>query len=117
MKRDEILAANKKRKEETGYGRRYYAENKEYFKEKAKEYHKKNPGRKYGLTSEEYHGLVAQSGGKCSICKESFEKPYIDHDHATGRVRGVLCFHCNTVLGHAKDSVEVLRNAVRYLEM
>jgi hypothetical protein len=39
----------------------------------------------------------------------------LDHDHATGKFRGILCFHCNTVLGKVKDSTETLQNMISYL--
>lgn len=41
---------------------------------------------------------------------------HVDHDHETGLIRGLLCHHCNTLLGHAKDSVDVLEAAIVYLK-
>lgn len=116
LKKDEILAKAKEYKEKTGYSTKYYAENKEYFSQKAREYYRNNPGRKYGLTKEEHEALLLQADNKCGICKMELTKSYIDHDHSTGKVRGVLCMHCNTVLGHAKDSIETLKSAIEYLE-
>jgi CRISPR/Cas system-associated protein Cas10 (large subunit of type III CRISPR-Cas system) len=72
---------------------------------------------KYGLTEEEYKGLFDAQGNKCSICGTSFEvtKAFVDHDHKTGGVRGLLCSQCNTLLGMAKDNTEVLEAAIQYL--
>ena len=54
----------------------------------------------------------------CMICGLSFEtrSKLIDHCHVTGVVRGLLCFSCNTALGHFKDDIDVLKSAIRYLE-
>ena len=41
---------------------------------------------------------------------------YVDHDHKTGKVRGMLCHACNTVIGHADDNVTILNSAIKYLE-
>lgn len=56
---------------------------------------------------------------KCAICRQDFQKDrvgQIDHDHKTGQVRGLLCLHCNLLLGHAKDQPNILRAALTYLE-
>ena len=62
--------------------------------------------------------LLARQGGKCAICKSNnpHDKTWHkDHDHLTGRVRGVLCKPCNIGLGHFKDDIKRLRAAIRYL--
>ena len=77
----------------------------------------------YGMTLEEYEGLVKSHAGKCAICGgEGFELVpgqksliVIDHCHATGKVRGLLCHNCNRGLGLFKDSVESLKSAIKYL--
>lgn len=57
--------------------------------------------RNYNLTLEDYNQLLKQHGGVCAICNQLPErrKLAIDHDHKTGRIRGLLCFHCNDMLG------------------
>ena len=59
---------------------------------------------KYGISLGDYNELFIQQGGKCGICgklQSEFEYPfYVDHDHKTGQVRGLLCCGCNTGLGH-----------------
>jgi len=74
---------------------------------------------KYGLTPEQYDALILDA--RCAICETQEwngrdNKPHIDHDHKTGRVRGVLCHSCNTSLGHFKDDPALLRAAIAYLE-
>lgn len=70
--------------------------------------------RKYNMTVEERDVLVKEHDGKCAIC-ESAVKLNIDHDHATGKVRGLLCHSCNVSLGHFRDDVQLLEKAITYL--
>jgi hypothetical protein len=81
--------------------------------------------KEFGITIEQYDVMFESSNGCCYICgkPETAKKPNgqprriaVDHDHATGQVRGLLCTNCNHVIGHAKDNVEVLRAAINYLE-
>jgi hypothetical protein len=71
--------------------------------------------KRFGLTQSEYEAMMQGQQGLCAICHMN-QATAIDHDHRTGEVRGILCHHCNLLLGHAKDSTLVLENAVRYLE-
>jgi hypothetical protein len=73
--------------------------------------------RAYGMSRED---LIAKFGDRCNICgaKEGGGRHgnlHIDHDHATGEVRGVLCHGCNVSLGHFKDRPDLLRAAIKYL--
>ena len=54
-------------------------------------------------------------GGVCAICREA-PAVHVDHDHATGEVRGMLCFPCNAAIGHLRDDPRVVRAAAAYLE-
>lgn len=74
-----------------------------------------------GWTPEEYEYALKIQNGKCAICGcilgTSIEtQGCADHDHLTGKPRGVLCMHCNTALGLLKDNIENLENAIRYIE-
>jgi hypothetical protein len=71
---------------------------------------------RYGITLEEFEEFLSKQNNACSICEEAFIKtPHIDHDHKTKKVRGLLCSNCNTMLGLAKDSPQILERAIRYL--
>jgi len=88
-----------------------------------REYHRKKSHsyvlEKKGSSLEEFEALLAEQGGKCAICRGEEPGPWgtwrLDHNHKTGRVRGLLCFSCNVFLGHAKDSPRILKAAVHYL--
>lgn len=71
--------------------------------------------RKYGITEAERDEMIAAQGGVCVICQEG-PAEHVDHDHQTGRVRGVLCFACNAALGQLKDRPDVIRRAAAYVE-
>lgn len=73
-----------------------------------------NLGR-YGITVAEYDSMLSKQNKKCAVCKDE-SKLVIDHDHKTKKVRGLLCHHCNTMLGLAKDSPQILQGAIHYLE-
>lgn len=74
---------------------------------------------KYGITIEEYNRLFEEQKGCCSICgthqTELAKGLAVDHCHNTSKVRGLLCIHCNLLLGYAKDRLDILSSAIRYL--
>ncbi|MGC0333074.1 hypothetical protein RKD23_006064 [Streptomyces sp. SAI-170] len=70
---------------------------------------------KYGLTKGERDEMVASQGGVCCICL-SAPAVHVDHCHKTGRVRGVLCFNCNSAIGKLGDDPDAVRRAAAYLE-
>jgi hypothetical protein len=77
----------------------------------SRHYHLK---KRYGIGAAEVDALIAAQGNRCSIC--SREGPeQVDHDHVTGKVRGVLCFNCNGGLGQFRDDLDVLSEAMTYL--
>lgn len=73
--------------------------------------------RDYGITLAEFAVMEHRQNGLCAICKGPPDRKYllVDHDHVTKKVRGLLCHNCNVLLGHAKDSVEILQAATEYL--
>lgn len=77
--------------------------------------------RKYNISLQEYEKMLEEQKGSCKICnteaKQSSKKRlFVDHCHTTGKVRGLLCHHCNSMIGLAKDNVDILLNAVTYLK-
>lgn len=71
--------------------------------------------RRYGITAEEADHLVEKQEGLCAVCRAA-PAAHVDHDHATGAVRELLCFNCNGGLGQFKDDPAVLRGAADYVE-
>ena len=76
--------------------------------------------RKYGVNLMDYAAMLSAQGGKCAICRASEEDQFkgvfhVDHCHATGKVRGLLCRGCNHMLGVVGDDPEILLRAVKYL--
>nr|WP_277036195.1 endonuclease VII domain-containing protein [Actinacidiphila oryziradicis] len=72
-------------------------------------------GRKYGLPREELTALIRSRNSARSICPAAGAE-HVDHDHETGRVRGVLCFSCDAALGQSKDRPDAIRRAADYVE-
>jgi hypothetical protein len=76
--------------------------------------------KKYGISIEQYDQMLADQDHRCALCLSSEHdarggRLAVDHDHATGVVRGLLCGPCNTGLGKLGDSVDGLRRAIAYL--
>lgn len=75
----------------------------------------------YGITEEDYAAMLAAQGNACAICRGTTTGSrrtryfHVDHDHATNKVRGLLCAKCNTALGLMDDSVDRLIDAIDYL--
>jgi hypothetical protein len=80
--------------------------------------------RKYGIGLAEYSQMFMAQGGKCAICGSDYgghrnaeqKALAVDHDHKTGKVRGLLCEPCNQGIGKLKDDYKILRQAADYLE-
>lgn len=105
--------------------REWYEKNKDRKRELSKQYKhiKKNQDlqKAYGITLDEYNRMLAEQSNCCKICNTHQDKLKrilcVDHNHVTGKVRGLLCDNCNRSLGLLKDNLTVLRNAVKYLEI
>jgi hypothetical protein len=77
-----------------------------------------NRARKYGLTSEEFDKMMTKQDNSCAICFKQFDlkvRPCVDHCHATGKVRGLLCRSCNLGIGHLGDDPARVLKAHQYL--
>lgn len=81
--------------------------------------HARMTERVYGLSGDRYTALKDLQGGRCAICLRATgatRNLSVDHDHATGDVRGLLCRPCNNLLGHARDEIPFFERAVEYLK-
>jgi hypothetical protein len=127
--------ANKEKRKECS--RSWRIKNMGRFMQKSKEWAKANPKRikdiqarsygrqrkahlmdKYGISDRDYSLLMESQRGVCKICSKicaSGRALSVDHDHATGRVRGLLCGKCNAGLGLFMDSKTNLELAIKYL--
>jgi hypothetical protein len=75
-----------------------------------------NLKRIYGISSDDYESMLEAQNGVCWICQKSEDvKLSVDHDHDTGKVRGLLCNRCNRGIGNFDDEPELLQRAVYYL--
>lgn len=110
--------------------KRWYNVNKETAKAATLRWRKNNPEayrryvrnsafkQKYGITLEERDAMLEAQDGRCAICgtdqpgKRGF---FVDHNHATGKVRALLCHRCNSGLGYLQESVSFLQKAIEYL--
>lgn len=111
--------------------RAYYAANAERIRVQTNARRASSPARRayerwywlranYGITPEQWTALFVSQGERCGCCRStdpgSKRGWHTDHNHTTGRVRGILCHGCNHMLGGARDSVSILAAGVRYLE-
>lgn len=93
---------------------------------KASEWNKKNPLKRrassrrnklkslYGLTEAQFEQMKIDQNSKCAICERKL-KLVIDHDHETGKIRGLLCNSCNRGIGYLQDSENILKKAMVYV--
>jgi hypothetical protein len=109
--------------------KRYYQKHKERLNKGHAEYNSRNPVKrmnyyrkhKFGMPYGTYEAMLAAQDGVCAICGSADPKRRgtqnfcVDHCHTTGKVRGLLCYSCNTALGHLNDDPEKIRKLISYL--
>ncbi len=110
------------------YAKKYREEHREQTREASRKHYHENKEKKkiyaraysYGLTNEQYESLLKSQNYMCAICRthqKDLKMPlHVDHNHTTGKVRGMLCRDCNLALGLLKDNLFFCKNAVHYLE-
>lgn len=106
-----------------GYQKAYYLKNREAILEKGKKYPSQSPEqvrdrhlrRTYDITLEDEKRMVIEQSGKCACCGVPLKRNYVDHDHITRKVRGIVCCRCNIRLS-AADDAEWLEQARVYKE-
>ena len=74
---------------------------------------------RFNINLDQYNSILKQQNNCCKICNthesEFKVKLHVDHCHTTGKIRGLLCMACNILLGKAKDNINILNNAINYL--
>lgn len=114
------------REKQREYQRRWRATNRDRANEQSRRWAAAHPEkvrekslkRFYGISLEQYNAMLVEQGGVCAGCggpPTANGKFYVDHNHQTGRVRGLLCHHCNVSIGYAKDDPSVLDKLAAYL--
>jgi hypothetical protein len=81
---------------------------------------------KFGISLEEYRKMLATQSGKCAICHQpematlkksgKVKELSVDHCHSTGKVRGLLCYRCNTALGLLREDTGIALNLINYID-
>ncbi len=111
------------------YYAQYYADNREKLNAYKAKWSKDNPmkalnislKRRFGISRLDYESMLASQEGRCAICGSSDPRIgncfCVDHDHKTGKIRGLLCRHCNSLIGFARDEQVVLERAIVYLRV
>lgn len=121
--RDKINSKNRERLKNPKLKRKQYLSNRSYQKTEKGQLctHRNHLKRKYGITVEMYNMIFSRQGGKCAICeteqKDLDRRLCVDHDHSTGKIRGLLCRFCNTGVGDFKEDVDRMFRAINYLEI
>lgn len=125
-----IESRNKNRKKWDLYSKKYAFEHKkdkaEYYKKHKNNYINNRLKNKFGITLNDYNQMLITQNGVCAICGKpetsldnysyNIKALTVDHNHKTGKVRGLLCMNCNRCLGLLKDNVNTLNNAIKYLQ-
>lgn len=110
----------------------HYKKRKKEHKEQGTRWRKANPDKQYifelrcrlkkhGIQLEHYYKMLAAQDNKCAVCKSIDPKRknakgfFIDHDHKTGRVRGLLCHRCNLAAGWMEDNLSIIDDLKQYL--
>ena len=76
-----------------------------------------NLNKKYKITPLQYRQIFLAQDRVCKVCgKSSKGTLHVDHDHVSGKIRGLLCSKCNTMLGLSDESIETLNKAIQYIK-
>lgn len=72
----------------------------------------------YGITLSQYQIILELQNGKCAICNKIQDKRplSVDHDHTTGKIRGLLCLKCNSGIGFVSEDVNILESMISYIK-
>lgn len=122
---EQVAERNRRRRERYAKDPEYREKNRQH----AKTWSQDNPEKKanqrlkaaFGITLDQFNKMLAQQNGGCAICGTTIltktkSRHYVDHNHKTGKVRGILCHHCNFGIGHFQDNPNLLTKAADYLK-
>jgi formate dehydrogenase maturation protein FdhE len=102
----------------TAYREKYRSHKGGWCETKEKEYRRQwQLKKRYGLTTLEVEAMRKSQGGLCAICRQKPRRFVVDHCHASGHVRGLLCNHCNSGLAMFRDNQTSMRSAIKYLRL
>lgn len=110
------------REEKREYNRAWAAANPETARRSSLNWYYRNQGYRlkkvYGISVDDWNAFFIKQEGACAICREvsTARRLSVDHDHSTGKVRGLLCSACNTAIGLLKESEDILKSATDYLK-
>lgn len=100
----------------------YYEEHREVLSKRRSKYNSSKDRNRhlkynYGIDYHEYEEMLIRQNGLCAVCKTTGERSHlsIDHNHKTGKIRGLLCHTCNSALGMLKENKDIVANLLRYL--
>ena len=85
--------------------------------------HKTEIKRRYSLSIEDYNSMLTKQKCKCKICGKQHDpslkrgRLYVDHDHDTGKVRGLLCGPCNSAIGYFNHDIKIMAKAIQYMQV
>ncbi len=109
--------------------RKRYGENPDLMKKRVYKSRQKHPEsvklgnrkqglKKYGITIDQYEDLLIKQNGVCAICHQTCKtgtRLAVDHNHITGKIRGLLCTNCNRGIGMFQENILILKSAIQYL--
>ena len=98
------------------YGKEWKKNNPELAKKRERNHRLK---KKYGITLADFNRMVKEQDNKCAVCSEDLSNGKqidVDHCHKTRKVRGITHNHCNCIVECCNENVDVLENAIKYLE-
>lgn len=113
------IKVNMSKKPNPEYFKKYYEDKYKNNEQYKRDHTNKRLLRVYGVTLEQLEQMQVAQDNKCAICGNTFQKsplPCIDHNHTTGKLRGLLCYDCNRGLGVFKDNIKICESAVAYLK-
>jgi len=113
---------NRRRRQDPAYREKKAKWNKDWataHADKQADYVRRNELSRYRITVEDYNTMAVAQGNRCAICgaQPKAKRLFVDHCHKTGRIRKLLCQHCNSMLGMAKDNPETLEAGAAYLRV